>query len=249
MNDYLSNLIARSLDRLEVLQPRPTSLFEPLHSEDMAHQPYLSYSDVTGNKPSFSRQPFDDYVQRPGQTEASKDQPPSRTVQSQNLGQENHSFNTFHTERISHYEQPANVLQETEITTKFIEETEKTEQQLGIESQVVPMQDEVKEDIVRDTPQPSVQVTPSPTVIPLQDIANSANIVVQPHIIGPMECVEHIPNEEPSDTQPALQVTIGRVEVRAISQPVQPKRREIHPHPRPTLSLGEYLNQRKRGER
>ena len=48
--------------------------------------------------------------------------------------------------------------------------------------------------------------------------------------------------------QPAFQVTIGRVEVRAVF-PDPPARRNLPAQARPSLSLDDYLNRRQRGQR
>ncbi len=58
----------------------------------------------------------------------------------------------------------------------------------------------------------------------------------------------HAPLPTNGSTEPAVHVTIGRVEVRAIF-PDPPARRLPMAKPRPTLSLDEYLKQRDRGER
>jgi hypothetical protein len=52
----------------------------------------------------------------------------------------------------------------------------------------------------------------------------------------------------PSSSTPAVHVTIGRVEVRALF-PEPPTRRALPPRPQSTVSLDDYLNQRNRGKR
>ena len=59
----------------------------------------------------------------------------------------------------------------------------------------------------------------------------------------------HSDERKASSTLPAIKVTIGRIEVRAIREqaPSPPRRRKVDPKPK--LSLDDYLKQRNRGER
>jgi hypothetical protein len=56
------------------------------------------------------------------------------------------------------------------------------------------------------------------------------------------------PVQSARPSQPSIQVSIGRVEVRAVF-PEAPARRPPAPRSRPTVSLDDYLNQRNRGRR
>ena len=61
---------------------------------------------------------------------------------------------------------------------------------------------------------------------------------------------EHYPDErKASSTLPAIKVTIGRIDVRAIREqaPSPPRRRKVNPEPK--LSLDDYLKQRSGGQR
>jgi hypothetical protein len=51
-----------------------------------------------------------------------------------------------------------------------------------------------------------------------------------------------------SDETPTVKVTIGRIDVRAVNPPSAPVKSE-RPKPQPMLSLNNYLQQRRRGER
>jgi hypothetical protein len=46
---------------------------------------------------------------------------------------------------------------------------------------------------------------------------------------------------------PTIRVTIGRIDVRAVTAPAEPARETVRPQPR--LSLDDYLKQRNRGGR
>jgi hypothetical protein len=54
--------------------------------------------------------------------------------------------------------------------------------------------------------------------------------------------------ENGPSTSPAVKVTIGRIEVRAVHPPPAPVKRD-RPKPQHMLSLDDYLQQRRRGER
>ncbi|MFZ3168357.1 MAG: hypothetical protein WA130_12130 [Candidatus Methanoperedens sp.] len=58
---------------------------------------------------------------------------------------------------------------------------------------------------------------------------------------------QNVATPKSSSSTPTIQVTIGRIEVRAITPPVAPAQRSRAPSP--TLSLNEYLKQRNGGQR
>jgi len=59
----------------------------------------------------------------------------------------------------------------------------------------------------------------------------------------------HFAEKEASPMLPAIKVTIGRIDVRAVSQQAQPPPRQRKVDPKPKLSLDDYLKQRNKGER
>ncbi|MGH9866941.1 MAG: hypothetical protein ACREAA_02085 [Candidatus Polarisedimenticolia bacterium] len=70
--------------------------------------------------------------------------------------------------------------------------------------------------------------------------------VLHPHVTTPSRPQTRIADESAADSpqpHPAIQVTIGRVEVRAVA-PAPPPSRRKPPAPRPGVTLEEYLRQR-----
>jgi hypothetical protein len=76
-------------------------------------------------------------------------------------------------------------------------------------------------------------------------------IVVQPHISRPSAPAAStgFRRQSASTEPPAIHVTIGRVEVRAILSQPEPPRRSAPPPATPKISLEEYLKQRNGGTR
>ena len=75
--------------------------------------------------------------------------------------------------------------------------------------------------------------------------------VTRPHVTPHIELTNKVsaePEAKPEGT-PTIQVTIGRVEVRAITPPATPAPRTRPARPGPALSLDDYLRERNRGER
>ena len=83
----------------------------------------------------------------------------------------------------------------------------------------------------------------------------SAPKVIRPNVVVRREPAKLIPGEhesaltEPLPSPPAIRVTIGRVEVRAIVPPTSPKPRTTPARRAPALSLDDYIKQRNEGQR
>ncbi|MEW6732885.1 MAG: hypothetical protein AB1489_16285 [Acidobacteriota bacterium] len=60
MSDYLKNLVAKSLSRTEVVQPRLASLFEPSSPvEGVSHNPFSIETESVHERQSFNEKPFE----------------------------------------------------------------------------------------------------------------------------------------------------------------------------------------------
>jgi hypothetical protein len=95
---------------------------------------------------------------------------------------------------------------------------------------------------------PHIQPSSSPTTIP----STSATVVVQPQVMPYVEPKASAPTQVTAtpEPMPTIQVTIGRIEVRATPPPTPPSQRQRETLPRsapPVMSLDEYLNQRAKG--
>ncbi len=89
------------------------------------------------------------------------------------------------------------------------------------------------------------QAIPRPELYPVAE--TRARVVAQPHVTRYVEPAGPVPTQpvaRPEPT-PTIQVTIGRVEVRATPPPVPPSKKE-RPKP-PVMSLDEYLSRRASG--
>lgn len=85
---------------------------------------------------------------------------------------------------------------------------------------------------------------------PLRSPQDQSRILVQPKIIGPHERPKSSADpapQPPANEPPAIHVTIGRVEVRAVMSPGAPPK--VASRAAPKLSLKDYLKQRNRGAR
>jgi hypothetical protein len=79
----------------------------------------------------------------------------------------------------------------------------------------------------------------------------AARIVVQPHVSRPSATASStgFRRQFPSTEPPAIHVTIGRVEVRAVMAQSEPPKRSAPPPATPKISLEEYLKQRNGDQR
>jgi hypothetical protein len=60
--------------------------------------------------------------------------------------------------------------------------------------------------------------------------------------------IQTVPPNEPAEERPIVRVTIGRIEVRAVTPPAPPPRQAVRP-PVPKLTLDDYLKSRNEGAR
>lgn len=90
------------------------------------------------------------------------------------------------------------------------------------------------------------QAAPRPSGEPILGWAGGGT-VVEPHFTKPIADVP-LPQAR-ANQSPTIRVTIGRVEVRAITPPAPPAARPKPARTGPVLSLDDYLKQRSRGQR
>jgi len=91
----------------------------------------------------------------------------------------------------------------------------------------------------------------SPTSPPLEPRPMQGAVAARPLITPRIEPATQPPGRSAATPEPAptIRVTIGRVEVRAITPPAPPVARPKPARTGPTLSLDDYLQQRSRGQR
>ena len=239
MSDFLSNLVARSLGTLEVIRPRVPSLYEPYRRE----------SGLLGARPTFLSQ-----VPNPGpQDEAGWES-------DGNAAHINHRITSQRTQA------PSPSSRDRASHNPFVAPWV-IKAQDSVSDQVTKVQDSVSDaspstvaqtgaigsrhrSAEMGTDLSSSRLLPGqPTIQDATRAAPPATPTVRPPV-GPRSGVAKIPAAVPASKppEPIVQVTIGRVEVRAIF-PEPPARRSQPARARPTVSLDDYLNRSNRGQR
>lgn len=91
----------------------------------------------------------------------------------------------------------------------------------------------------------------SPTISPLEPRPIQGAVAAPPHITPHIESATHPPGQSAAmpEPTPTIRVTIGRIEVRAITPLAPPAPRPTRTKTGPVLSLDDYLKQRNGGGR
>ncbi len=258
MTDYLSNLAARSLDLTEVIQPRLASPFEPPHVVG-TEMPVNSFSQtaVDGEVP-IKATAFD---------VPSKSQPQLRPAgESQPSGADLHLSPGPLQQNVSDLQathQSLSVVSEPPATQPSARRTaespspEKPPQNPAVlTNATVPLwhptvvNPRLKPVLKAASPpsetahsqHPSASKTVAITPAATSHVMPAAH--VRPEILKPA-----LPSETKRKSTSTIQVTIGRIEVRAIMPPAPPAPRTKPARTGPTLSLEDYLKQRNQGRR
>jgi len=220
MSDYLSNLAAKSLDLTGVIQPRLASLFEPPRAAGGPVGRPPQSRPLAANM----RVPFD----------------------------------------VSH-EPPRGLTTPPGLPTAAQSFVPKTPQQPGPDRPT--LAPAAAGDATGAAPprgvaegqrQPALEpAIPRPDLSPVhtQRAPMSATVVVRPHMMSHIEPIRPVGPapavlaEAMRKAAPTIQVTVGRIEVRAITPPAPPAPRTKPARPGPALSLVDYLKQRSEGRR
>lgn len=263
MNDYLSNLAARSLNLVELIQPRLKSLFEPSlertrpvyedssYPETMEgqHSPNLAKPEVPVPAPSSDRrsvplqipeidlsQALDLRRQRPGQLTTTPNRrqqvPLPAAFESAEMRLEWPSRQVLSEPVQPSIKPPSEQHVKNRSTITSITYTDKVDN--GSSQTAVEKRDRTWFEPA--TPRTLIEPTTSaPTAI-----------VTRPYVRPHIEPAPAFPPEAKQKPASTIQVTIGRIEVRATSPPGQPPQKKRSASP--VMSLEEYLRQRtKRG--
>jgi hypothetical protein len=213
MSDFLSNLIDRSFNQTDVIQPRLLSRFERSQpSEEPAVEQFLDL-----------------------ETEDRALQSPSVSMSSPHLSLKPNLLSQSPTANLLSLSPPQPVIREEVVTPNPPEQAAHPIVQQHFVEQV----NGSKEAPATANPQPELPVLPK-GIAPRQ-----TSPVIQPQIVSLPESVTlsgFMTKPEP----PTINITIGRVDVRAIASSSQP--RPSVKAPTPNLSLDDYLNAR-RGSR
>ena len=255
MSDYLSHIAARSLNLTTVIQPRLASLFEPLPNS--IHLPNVSLESAEEKDADLESESTDEFqspevpapaTSPPASSPLSRspapvtsplaapplstpipNSPVSSVAHSSPMNPENTTGVTAASSSLASTE--ASRSPNPELTIQQI-------QQPWVQSQAVLAQPSASEPLMPKVPQPELASLPeSRSLLPPRP-------VIQPQITALPEQPTSPPSTKPT-SPPTIQVTIGRIDVRAIAAPT-PSRRPSTPSPA-KLSLDEYLRSRSSG--
>jgi hypothetical protein len=295
MSNYLSNLVDRSLDRADVIQPRLRSLFEPAQgigspiaglwqeAEPMMEIIEQSVPEDRNQRPVTRQQSpisriFDRVINRRlAEAEVNLDRP-SRSTQTNAIEMSQPQFNSLSESTLPtsvDLVEPISISTNTPVIQPRFSQPQLTEQQIdagslaGENPAVVssfPIDRERHIDRTIDNPDRSSVLNPAPiSVRDRIDRVQESSLTDTPSQNSPrlgqrMESstMEQIRSAvraiEPEvittsdrSMMPTIQVSIGRIEVRATTVPANPAAKTARSQP-PVMSLDEYLNQRGGGK-
>jgi hypothetical protein len=252
MNDYLTNLTARSFERIDGIQfvsPRLPSLYEPSQKT----------RDISVGSPSRSRFNNEKYDDGPAVPLSNAGDEPVQAKHNHERKYDASRTPIMNLREGPHLDRPPEEVQ-TQITEegqpiripgkrrRSVSVQEKQESRPGplnrSDERMVVGKADLKEQVERvDGRDVSLRARP-----------RERQVVVSPPVIQPFtRSIEPIlpllqnsgHREAPAKPEPTIKVTIGRIDVRAVMQEAPPARRTA-PQP-PKLSLDEYLKQRNGG--
>lgn len=212
MSDYLSNLIDRSFNRTEMIKPLLPSRFEPLQqSKEMEID---RFSELDGE--NFVLQPSQVNLSLPPQSKAT-----------------NQLFPSSKTNSLLSLPTPS----EQKLSEESITPLSRSAQKLTDESVEQYVVDQVEETIEsNETEAPHQSESP---LLPLQERKpHPMQPTIRPQITSFSESIVSSVPAVKAEPQ-TINITIGRVDVRAIAPTSSP--RQTPKSPTPNLSLAEYL--------
>ncbi len=271
MSDYLSHIAARSLNLTTVVQPRLASVFEPLPNS--IHLPNVSSESAEEKDAALESESTDEFqspevpapatsppvssplsrspapatsppvssllLRSPAPVTSPLAAPPLSTpIPTSPVSSVAHS-SPMNPENTTGVTTPSSSLASTEAPRSPNPElTIQQIQQPWVQSQAVLAQPPASEPLMPKVPQPELASLPeSRALLPPRP-------VIQPQITALPEQPTSPPSTKPT-SPPTIQVTIGRIDVRAIAAPT-PSRRPSTPSSA-KLSLDEYLRSRSSG--
>jgi hypothetical protein len=263
MSDYLDNLIAKSLGLAEVVAPRPTSLFEPLRSEagPLVHEYYSSDQDVAPRRTPAGAEPVMDVAAPPLSEDVSSEDAPPQPLAAQSDQLSQHSVQSTLQSVDRGASRPESLLipnrpvavdagRSADRVRSAAPATQQPADQQTAESRpaaqvhaqlpVVSQATTPAERLV-----PGAPITPSPRSGPMLVTPTSLRRVGQEGG-SPSSDRAAIPAPAPDAAAPTIKITIGRVDVRAVT-PDKESSRPAPPARNQALTLEEYLKRRSGG--
>ena len=300
MSNYLQNLIARSLNQVEVVRPRLASRFEPLSPnlpaafgevqapETLDSEPLQGDARSTGraqeeqkdrqlkkewqspirNQPSEKietpvwrgnqqsvpfQQQMDFQPSEPREIEKARQESDSSKRQFSNFNESGMQPRRQRTEEARPEDalSPGRALMEKEQETMSRQSLQPASKS-SVPSSLQNAPEQIRRPINKQT---AKQEMSESNLAELPDAREANKIGLQPRIAlrlesqkasGNLTPVPHLPTAQQSDIQiaPTINVSIGRIEVRATTPAAQPRKQ---PSGAQTMSLDEYLQKRNRG--
>ncbi|HSS22529.1 MAG TPA: hypothetical protein VLL54_20830 [Pyrinomonadaceae bacterium] len=245
MSDYLNNIVARSLGIAEAVQPRVPQLFE----QPVAHTgPALEAETLSGPSDRSGK-----ISGMSGSRMAPVESASSLTrFETAKTRQEVMPWRAENSALFSASPVPTVAAIETSLPT--------TDDPRGIKVNATVIAEPATQQagprsgsaLQQTEPAPSVTpaVQPSPTIVSTSavELPGTTTSAANPQTGAPRPILLALANDQSEQSVPAVRITIGRVEVRAIMPPV-PTPARTHSRPGPALSLESYLKQREEGKR
>jgi len=255
MNNYLNNIVARSLNAVEVIQPRVPLLFEPVSHVTSAPMPWPSETESldeyepTEKPAEDSLDALTDPTIGPVATVVTET-PANRVVAAAHL----RSRERERTDERNSIQPPANELRQVDPNEELDIKTPTRNDSLTQKRSVVRSRQPDSEGTVnregKSTAsrsrqyhhQPDLGAVPLAAPLkPLSRLASESN--------GFPTTFPTSGDVRPEQTEsPTIRITIGRVDVRAL-MPAPHSPISLPARPKPNLSLEDYLKQREEGKR
>jgi len=229
VNDYLTNLAARSLESVPALQPRLRSRFEPAEQADAA-------SPFTAAPPEIERETSASIAAQPHRVatadrDAQPDSPPPTIAEPKKIeasappaAQKNNDETPHQPEPTPREQTAQTVIRERTVISEVVHRREPRPRSIQTRAAEIEPHPSASEQVTAPSP-----VIALPPVTPLFEDRGEDHFTRE--------------GKQPSVPAPTIQVTIGRIEVRATPPPSSPKPRAT----RATLSLDDYLHRRGTG--
>ena len=266
MNDYLDNLVAKSLGLAEVVAPRPMSLFEPAQPDAglLAPDQYSLEQDVAPRRTTAGLEPVIGVAAPP----ASKDEPPEKASPTRRAAQSDeppqHLVQTVDRGAslsaqllIPHPSADVGQRADRARTVASVNQ-QKIE---GHQSAPVPAPLRIvshattpAERQVPDAPEAGPFTSAQGRGAPITPLSPSGAMLVAPASIrradqeGGKASPDHAAVPATDSATPTIKITIGRVDVRAVTPDKESPRAREAERRNPALTLEEYLKRRSGGK-
>jgi hypothetical protein len=272
MNDYLDNLVAKSLGLAEVVAPRPMSLFEPAPSDagPLVQDYYPLEQDDASQRTPAGASPMKDVAaplaSKDGSSE--KEPPEPRAARSDQPSQRHVQPPAQHMDRDASLSAPLLIPHQPAADTgqraDHARSAAPVNRQIVEGHQAAPAHAPLR--IVSQATTPAERRAPAPEAgpltpaqgraAPITTLSPSGAMLVAPASLrradqesrSPLSGSAAVPAPAPDAAAPTIKITIGRVDVRAVTPDKEAPRAREAERRNPALTLEEYLKRRSGGK-